>query len=133
VAGSPAAYVLGSFALLVYLDGEVGIARVRSVLKGAEARRLHPQSCLEEKRQRPCRQERRIDGLLGSYLRSDGGVAATAIFGRQAAGDPSSDETQGLGLWARGCRTSIAHPTFSRSPSQPAHAVRAVTRSPCES
>jgi len=38
VAGSPAAYVLDSFALLAYLDGEVGMARVRSVLEGAAAR-----------------------------------------------------------------------------------------------
>jgi ribonuclease VapC len=39
VAGSPAAYVLDSFALLAYLEGEAGMARVRSVLGGAEARR----------------------------------------------------------------------------------------------
>jgi predicted nucleic acid-binding protein len=39
VAGSPAAYVPDSFALLAYLDGEVGMARVRSVLEGAAARR----------------------------------------------------------------------------------------------
>ena len=39
MAGSPAAYVLDSFALLAYLEGEAGMARVRSVLGGAEARR----------------------------------------------------------------------------------------------
>jgi ribonuclease VapC len=39
VADSPAAYVLDSFALLAYLEGEAGMARVRSVLGGAEARR----------------------------------------------------------------------------------------------
>jgi len=39
VAGSPAAYVLDSFALLAYFEGEAGMARVRSVLGGAEARR----------------------------------------------------------------------------------------------
>ncbi len=33
MAGSPAAYVLDSFALLAYLDGEPGMARVRSVLR----------------------------------------------------------------------------------------------------
>jgi predicted nucleic acid-binding protein len=39
VAGSPAAYVLPSFALLAYLGGEAGMPRVRSVLEGAEAQR----------------------------------------------------------------------------------------------
>jgi ribonuclease VapC len=39
VAGSPAAYVLDSFALLAYLEGEAGMPRVRSVLEGAEAKR----------------------------------------------------------------------------------------------
>lgn len=39
MAGSPAAYVLDSFALLAYLEGEAGMPRVRSVLEGAEARR----------------------------------------------------------------------------------------------
>jgi predicted nucleic acid-binding protein len=39
VAGSPAAYVLDSFALLAYLEGEVGMPRVRSVLEGASAQR----------------------------------------------------------------------------------------------
>lgn len=39
MAGSPPAYVLDSFALLAYLEGEAGMARVRSVLEGAEARR----------------------------------------------------------------------------------------------
>ncbi len=39
MAGSPAAYVLDSFALLASLDGEPGMARVRSVLEGAAARR----------------------------------------------------------------------------------------------
>jgi predicted nucleic acid-binding protein len=39
VAGSPAPYVLDSFALLAYLDGEAGMARVRAVLEGAAARR----------------------------------------------------------------------------------------------
>jgi len=39
VAGSPAAYVLDSFALLAYLEGEAGMARVRAVLVGAEAQR----------------------------------------------------------------------------------------------
>lgn len=38
MAGSPAAYVLDSFALLAYFDGEAGMERVRSVLEGAEAR-----------------------------------------------------------------------------------------------
>jgi ribonuclease VapC len=39
VAGSPAAYVLDSFALLAYLEGEAGMPQVRSVLEDAEARR----------------------------------------------------------------------------------------------
>ena len=39
MAGSPATYVLDSFALLAYLEGEAGTARVRSVLEGAAARR----------------------------------------------------------------------------------------------
>jgi len=39
VAGSPAAYVLDSFAVLAYLEGEAGMPRVRSVLEGAEAKR----------------------------------------------------------------------------------------------
>lgn len=39
MAGSPAAYVLDSFALLAYLEGEVGMPRVRSVLEGASAQR----------------------------------------------------------------------------------------------
>ena len=39
MAGSPAAYVLDSFALLAYLEGEAGMPRVRSVLEGAAARR----------------------------------------------------------------------------------------------
>jgi predicted nucleic acid-binding protein len=39
VAVDPAAYVLDSFALLAYLDGEPGMARVRSVLEGAKAGR----------------------------------------------------------------------------------------------
>jgi predicted nucleic acid-binding protein len=39
VAGSPAAYVLDTFALLAYLEGEPGMARVRSVLEGAAAQR----------------------------------------------------------------------------------------------
>ncbi|MEX2146358.1 MAG: type II toxin-antitoxin system VapC family toxin [Candidatus Rokuibacteriota bacterium] len=39
MAASPAAYVLDSFALLAYLDGEAGMPRVRAVLEGAEARR----------------------------------------------------------------------------------------------
>ncbi len=39
MAGSPAAYVLDSFALLAYLEGEAGMARVRSVLEGAAAQR----------------------------------------------------------------------------------------------
>jgi len=39
VAGNPPAYVLDSFALLAYLEGEAGMSRVRSVLEGAEARR----------------------------------------------------------------------------------------------
>lgn len=39
MAGSPAAaYVLDSFALLAYFDGEPGMERVRSILAGAEAR-----------------------------------------------------------------------------------------------
>ena len=46
---------------------------------------------------------------------------------------PRSDDRHGLGLWARGCRTSIAHPTFSPSPSQVGHPVRAVRRRPSES
>jgi predicted nucleic acid-binding protein len=33
------AYVLDSFALLAYLEGEAGMRRVRAVLEGAEARR----------------------------------------------------------------------------------------------
>jgi predicted nucleic acid-binding protein len=41
VADSPAAYVLDSFALLAYLEGEAGMPRVRSVLESAAARR-HP-------------------------------------------------------------------------------------------
>jgi len=39
VAGSLSAYVLDSFALLAYLEGEAGMSRVRSILTGAEARR----------------------------------------------------------------------------------------------
>lgn len=39
MAASPAAYVLDSFALLAYLEGEAGMPRVRSVLEGADARR----------------------------------------------------------------------------------------------
>jgi ribonuclease VapC len=39
VAGRSPAYVLDSFALLAYLEGETGMPRVRSVLEGAEARR----------------------------------------------------------------------------------------------
>jgi predicted nucleic acid-binding protein len=39
VAGNPPTYVLDSFALLAYLEGEAGMPRVRSVLGGAEARR----------------------------------------------------------------------------------------------
>lgn len=39
MAGRPAAYVLDSFALLAYLEGEAGMGRVRSVLEGAAARR----------------------------------------------------------------------------------------------
>ena len=39
MAGNPPAYVLDSFALLAYLEGEAGMPRVRSVLAGAEARR----------------------------------------------------------------------------------------------
>ncbi len=39
MAGSPAAYVLDSFTLLAYLEGEAGMPRVRSVLEGAEAQR----------------------------------------------------------------------------------------------
>jgi ribonuclease VapC len=39
VAGRPAAYVLDSFALLAYFEGEAGMVRVRSVLEGAESKR----------------------------------------------------------------------------------------------
>ncbi len=39
MAGRPAAYVLDSFALLAYLEGEAGMPRVRSVLEGAAAQR----------------------------------------------------------------------------------------------
>ena len=39
MAGRAAAYVLDSFALLAYFEGEAGMPRVRSVLDGAEARR----------------------------------------------------------------------------------------------
>ena len=39
MAGSRAAYVLDSFALLAYLEGEPGMVRVRSVLEGAAAQR----------------------------------------------------------------------------------------------
>ena len=39
MADSPLAYVLDSFALLAYLDGEAGMPRVRSVLEGAAAQR----------------------------------------------------------------------------------------------
>jgi len=39
VTGSPAAYVLDSFALLAYLEGEAGMPRVRSVLEGAGTQR----------------------------------------------------------------------------------------------
>jgi len=39
VAGKPRAYVLDSFALLAYLEGEAGMPRVRSVLQGATAQR----------------------------------------------------------------------------------------------
>lgn len=37
MADEPSAYVLDSFALLAYLEGEVGMPRVREVLEGAEA------------------------------------------------------------------------------------------------
>jgi predicted nucleic acid-binding protein len=40
VAARPRAYVLDSFALLAYFEGETGMPRVRSVLEGAEAQRL---------------------------------------------------------------------------------------------
>jgi hypothetical protein len=62
-----------------------------------------------------------------------GGLAAAMAVEGQAADDPCSDDRQGLDLWARGCRTSIAHPTLSRSPSQPGHPVLALMRRPCES
>jgi predicted nucleic acid-binding protein len=39
VAGRPPAYVLDSFALLAYLEGEAGMARVRSILEGARVQR----------------------------------------------------------------------------------------------
>ncbi len=39
MAGNPAAYVLDSFALLAYLDGEAGMARVHTILEAAAARR----------------------------------------------------------------------------------------------
>ena len=39
MAVSAPAFVLDSFALLAYLEGEAGMARVRSILGGAEARR----------------------------------------------------------------------------------------------
>jgi ribonuclease VapC len=39
VAANRSAYVLDSFALLAYFEGEAGMPRVRSVLEGAEARR----------------------------------------------------------------------------------------------
>lgn len=39
MAGKSPAYVLDSYALLAYLDGEAGMPRVRSVLEGAAARR----------------------------------------------------------------------------------------------
>lgn len=35
MAGRPAVYVLDSFALLAYLDGEAGMPRVQALLKGA--------------------------------------------------------------------------------------------------
>ena len=38
MAGRPAAYVLDSFALLAYFEGEAGMEQVRSVLEGVEAR-----------------------------------------------------------------------------------------------
>ena len=41
MADRPAAYVLDSFAVLAYLEGEAGMSRVRAVLEGAAARR-HP-------------------------------------------------------------------------------------------
>lgn len=37
MAGKPSAYVLDSFALLAYLEGEAGMPRVTEVLDGAEA------------------------------------------------------------------------------------------------
>jgi hypothetical protein len=66
-----------------------------------------------------------------SYGSEVDSAARTAVDGR-AADDPCSGE-QGRDLWARGCRTSIAHPTFNPSPSQLGHPVRAWTRRPCES
>jgi ribonuclease VapC len=39
VAGNAPAYVLDSFALLAYLEGEAGMPRVRAVLEGAAAQR----------------------------------------------------------------------------------------------
>ena len=39
MAGNPPAYVLDSFALLAYLEGQAGMPLVRSVLESAEAQR----------------------------------------------------------------------------------------------
>jgi len=63
-------------------------------------------------------------------------VQAGELPSSMLASSPSgrcSDHGQGLALCARGCRTSIAQTTSRRSPSQPAHAVRALRRSPCDS
>src|SRR5439155_26294991 len=75
----------------------------------------------------------RLCGLWATYSRIGGGPAPRAVAEGPAAAGPCSDGGQGRAPWASGCKTSIAQPTFSPSPSQLGHPVRAVTRRPCVS
>src|SRR5204863_3871706 len=67
----------------------------------------------------------------GRGIRSDVDEPRRALVGDGSALYVSA--RHGLALTARGCRTSIAHPTFRPSPSQLGHPVRAWTRRPCAS
>src|SRR5438552_16528752 len=75
----------------------------------------------------------RLCGPWATYSRIGGGPATRAIAEGPAAAGPCSDGGQGRAAWASGCRTSIAHPTFNPSPSQPGTPLRAVTCRPCAS
>src|SRR6266545_7018266 len=74
-----------------------------------------------------------LRGPWATYSRIGGGPVPRAIVEGPAAAGPCPDGGRGHALWARECKTSMAQPRFNRSPSQPAHAVRALTRRPCES